>query len=95
MDIFNENMITLSDVDDIEFYVSEKVVNYFILSEEYLNMIITNIYSNSLLMLFSLTFFSTLYCCATKHKKKYQDYVLVSDAQPIAGTIVETNINKV
>lgn len=35
MDIFNDNMITLSDVKAIEFYISEKANNYYILSEEY------------------------------------------------------------
>ncbi len=95
MDIFNDNMITLSDVDAIEFFVSEKANNnYYILSEEYLNMIITNIYSNNLLILFSFTFFSTLYCCSMKYRRKYQDYVVLTDAEPIKGTIVENN-NKV
>ena len=95
MEIFNDNMITLSDVDAIEFFVSEKANNYYILSEEYLNMIITNIYSNNLLILFSFTFFSTLYCCAMKHRRKYQDYVVLTDAEPIKGTIVENNGHKV
>ena len=95
MDIFNDNMISLKDVDAIEFYVSEKANNYFVLSEDYLNIIISNIYSNNLLILFSLSFFSTLYCCAMKHRRKYQDYVVLADAEPIKGTIVESNENKV
>ena len=40
MDTFNDNMIPLKDVDAIEFYVSEKANNYFVLSEDYLNIII-------------------------------------------------------
>ena len=95
MDIFNDNMISLKDVDAIEFYVSEKANNYFVLSEDYLNIIISNIYSNNLLILFSLTFFSTLYCCAMKHRRKYKDYVVLTDAEPIKGTIVENNSYKV
>tara|TARA_E500000178_G_scaffold354966_1_gene425855 strand:- start:673 stop:960 length:288 start_codon:yes stop_codon:yes gene_type:complete len=95
MDTFNDNMIPLKDVDAIEFYVSEKANNYFVLSEDYLNIIISNVYSNNLLILFSLTFFSTLYCCAMKHRRKYQDYVVLAHAEPIKGTIVESNENKV
>ena len=95
MDVFNENMITLSDVDAIEFYVSEKANNFYIISQDYLNMIITNIYSNNLLILFTLTFFSTLYCCNMKYRKKYQDYVVLTDVEPIKGTIVENNSHKV
>ena len=38
---------------------------------------------------------STLYCCAMKHRRKYQDYVVLADAEPIKGTIVESNENKV
>ena len=95
MDVFNDNMITLSDVDAIEFYVSEKANNFYIINEDYLNMIITNIYSNNLLILFSFTFFSTLYCCSMKHRRKYQDYVVLTDVEPIKGTIVENNGHKV
>ena len=50
-------MISLQDVDVIEFYVSDKTNNYFVINEEYLNIIITNIYNNNLLILFSFTFF--------------------------------------
>ena len=30
-----------------------------------------------------------------KHRRKYQDYVVLADAEPIKGTIVESNENKV
>lgn len=95
MDFSNDNMISLNEVNAIEFYVSEEPDNYFIISEDYLNMILSNIYSNNLLILFTLTFFSTLYCCNMKHRKKYQDYVVLTDAEPIKGTIVENNSHKV
>ena len=95
MEVFNDNMISLKDVDAIEFYVSEKTTNYFVISEDYLKLLLTNIYSNNLLILFSLTFFSTLYCCAMKHKRKYQDYVVLTDVEPIKGTIIENNGHKV
>jgi hypothetical protein len=95
MEVFNDNMISLKDVDAIEFYVSEKATNYFVISEDYLKLLLTNIYSNNLLILFSLTFFSTLYCCAMKHKRKYQDYVVLTDVEPIKGTIIENNGHKV
>jgi hypothetical protein len=95
MEVFNDNMISLKDVDAIEFYVSEKATNYFVISEDYLKLLLTNIYSNNLLLLFSLTFFSTLYCCAIKHRRKYQDYVVLTHAEPIKGTIIENNGDKV
>ncbi len=95
MDFSNDNMISLNEVNAIEFYVSEEAENYFIISEDYLNMILSNIYSNNLLILFTLTFFSTLFCCNMKDRKKYKDYVVLTDAEPIKGTIVENNSHKV
>ena len=93
MEPFNDNLIMLYTGKN-ELLISEKIENYIIISEEYLNMIITNIYSNNLLILFSFTFFSTLYCCSMKHRRKYQDYVVLTDAESIKGTVVENN-NKV
>jgi hypothetical protein len=95
MDFSNDNIILLNEVNAIEFYISEEADNYFIISEDYLNMILSNIYSNNLLILFTLTFFSTLYCCNMKHRKKYKDYLVLTDTEPIKGTIVENNSYKV
>ena len=96
MESFNDNMITLyNGKNEIELLIGEKMNNYIIINEEYFNYLVTNIYNNNLLILFSFTFFSTLYCCAMKHRRKYKDYVVLTDAEPIKGTIVENNSYKV
>ena len=96
MEPFNDNMITLyNGKNEIELLIGEKMNNYIIINEDYFNYLVTNIYSNNLLILFSFTFFSTLYCCAMKHRRKYKDYVVVTDAKPIKGTILENNSYKV
>ena len=95
MDSFNSNLITLyNGKNEIELLIDEKINNYIIIDENYFKFLVSYIYNNNLLILFTLTFFSTLYCCTMKNKKKYKDYVVVADAQPISGTIVESN-NKV
>ena len=96
MEPFNDNMITLyNGKNEIELLIGEKMNNYIIINEDYFNYLVTNIYSNNLLILFSFTFFSTLYCCAMKHRRKYKDYVVVTDVEPIKGTILENNSYKV
>lgn len=96
MESFNDNMIMLyNGKNEIELLIGEKMNNYIIINEEYFNYLVTIIYNNNLLILFTLTFFSTLYCCNMKHRKKYQDYVVLTDAEPIKGTIVENNSHKV
>ena len=96
MDAFNDNLITLyNDKNKIEVIMSEKMNNYIIIDENYFNFLVNNIYNNNLLILFTLTFFSTLYCCTMKHRRKYKNYVVLADAQPVSGTIVENNNHKV
>lgn len=96
MDVFNDNLITLyNGKNELELLIGEKIENYIVIDENYFNFLVTNIYNNNLLILFTLTFFSTLYCCAMKDRKKYKDYIVVDDTQPISGTIVETNSYKV
>lgn len=96
MDVFNDNLITLyNGKNELELLIGEKIENYIVIDENYFKFLINNIYNNNLLILFSFTFFSTLYCCVMKDRKKYKDYIVVDDTQPISGTIVETNSYKV
>lgn len=64
--------------------------NFYIVGEDYLNLLVENIYSNKLLTLFSLTFFSTLYCCVIKSMKKHK-YMLLPQTEIIEGTIVNND----
>lgn len=95
MDTFNDNLITIyNGENELGLLIDEKINNYIIIDENYFKFLVRCIYNNNLLILFTFTFFSTLYCCSMKDKKKYQDYLVVADAKPISGTIVESN-NKV
>ena len=92
MESFNDNMITLyNGKNEIELLIGEKIENYIIINEDYFNYLVTIIYNNNLLILFSFTFFSTLYCCAMKHRRKYQDYVIVQQSEPVKGSIINND----
>ena len=91
MDSFNDNLITLySGKNEIELLIGKKIENYIIINEDYFNYLVTIIYNNNLLILFSFTFFSTLYCCAMKSKKKH-DYILVQQSEPVKGSIINND----
>ena len=85
-------METLYDINNIiysnndNYFVSDEIEN-LIISEKYLNLLISNVYTNNLLILFGLTFFSTLYCCAMKHRKNHE-YVILPTTEPIKGEAV-------
>ena len=91
MESFNDNLITLySGKNEIELLIGEKMENYIIMDKNYFNFLVTNIYSNNLLILFNFVFFSTLYFCAMKHKKKH-DYVIVQQSEPVKGSIINND----
>jgi len=75
---------------EIDIFVLDKNLNKFLLVDKnYFEYLISCIYSNELLSLFSFTFFTTLYCCAMKSKKKnYNKYIVVDESEPVKGEIV-------
>ncbi len=64
--------------------------NFYIVDEYYLNLLVENIYTNKFITLFSLTFFSTLYCCVIKSMKKHK-YILLPQTETIEGTIINND----
>ena len=71
---FNEDYVIIRDID-----------NYVVLDEDIYKSIIQNINCNYLMILFTITCFSTIIFCNRKPKN---DYVLVQDAKPVHGEIV-------
>lgn len=64
------------------------VLNRFLLVDtNYFEYLISCIYSNQLLTLFSFTFFTILYCCTMKNKNNNK-YVVVEQSEPVKGEIV-------
>ena len=55
-----------------------------------LNYIMSSLYSNNLLIIFSLGLFCSLYYCSNR-KKDYQ-YVVLENAEPIKGEIVDSKV---
>ena len=91
MDSFNDNLITLyTGKNEIELLMGKKMENYIVIDEDYFNFLVSNIYNNNLLILFTLTFFSTLYCCAMKNKKNH-DYIMVQQSDLLKKTIMQND----
>jgi len=89
MDLFNDNIILLyTGKNELEYY--KKIEDYIIMDVDYLNFLITNIYNNNLLILFSLSFFFTLYFCAMKNRKN-NDYILLQESEPVKGSIINND----
>lgn len=88
MDAFNDNMITLKELNKSRILVvEENFQKYYILREDFLYSIIYNLHSNNLLLLFFLSCFSTFICCNIKRKKN--NYTIIQQAEPvIKGEIV-------
>tara|TARA_B100000424_G_C22877732_1_gene467274 strand:+ start:873 stop:1118 length:246 start_codon:yes stop_codon:yes gene_type:complete len=79
MDInYNSDMIHAIYLETIE--------NYVVINEEMYKTIMSNINCNYLLILFTLSCFVSLMCSMKKPKN---DYVLVQDAKPVTGEIIE------
>ena len=73
---------------DLIFILVNKQINkYVIISQDYYKLLINNVYSNNLLILFALSFFTTLYCFNRKNKIKKHKYKVLQQ-EPIYGEIV-------
>ena len=67
--------------------VNKQINKYVIITQDYYTLLINNVYSNNLLILFALSFFTTLYCCSKKNKTKKHKYKVLQQ-EPIYGEIV-------
>lgn len=72
--------------DNLNTIYLENLDNYVILDEEIYKNILTSIEYNYLLILFSISCFSTIIYCMKKQKN---EYVLIQDANPVRGEIIE------
>jgi len=80
MDIIDSNNIEI-------IFTNENLNNLLLIDKNYFNYLISNIYSNQLLILFSFTFFTTLYCCAMKSRNNNK-YTIIEQIEPVKGEIV-------
>ena len=88
MEAFNENMITLQNNDNLEIISQNEIQNYFIINENFLDYIISNMFANNLLILFIFACFSSIYCCEIKNRNNKYHYQVVEENEPIIGEIV-------
>tara|TARA_Y100000816_G_C25869389_1_gene453784 strand:+ start:448 stop:693 length:246 start_codon:yes stop_codon:yes gene_type:complete len=79
-------MDTNYNSDSLNALYLENTENYIVINEEMYKAIISNIECNYLLILFTMScFVSFIYCI----KKPKNDYVLIKDAKPVKGEIIE------
>jgi len=75
-----------------DFMIVQDIDRYVIMDEDTYRWILANINCNYLMILFTMSCVCALVCSYKKHKN---DYVLVQDAKPVQGAIVEEPINRV
>jgi len=64
----------------------ENIENYVVINEEMYKSIVSSIECNYLLILFTMSCFVGILCSMKKPKN---DYVLIQDAKPVKGEIIE------
>lgn len=75
-----------------DFTIVQDIDRYIVMDEESYRWILANINCNYLMILFTMSCVCVLVC---SYKKPKNEYVLVQDAKPVQGAIVEENIDKV
>ncbi len=75
-----------------DYIIVQDVNKYILIDEESYFWILANIKCNYLMILFTMSCVCALVC---SYKKPKNDYVLVQDAKPVQGAIVEESIYKV
>lgn len=75
-----------------DFMIVQDIDRYVIMDEDTYRWILANINCNYLMILFTMSCVCALVC---SYKKPKNDYVLVQDAKPVKGAIVEESINRV
>tara|TARA_B110000046_G_C12869957_1_gene345587 strand:- start:500 stop:766 length:267 start_codon:yes stop_codon:yes gene_type:complete len=85
-------MVESSIVDNYKNYVfilDKNFDNFLLIDKNHFQYLVSNIYSNNLLILFSFTFFTTLYCCIMREKKiNKNQYIVVEQSEAVKGEIV-------
>jgi len=69
-----------------DYIIVQDVNKYILIDEESYFWILSNIKCNYLMIIFTMTCVCTLVC---SYKKPKNDYVLVQNAKPVKGAIVE------
>ena len=75
-----------------DFMIIQDIDRYVVMDEDTYRWILANINCNYLLILFTMSCVCALVC---SYKKPKNDYVLVQDAKPVQGAIIEEPINRV
>jgi hypothetical protein len=98
MDLMGENLL----IDNYENYISGLLIlteeisksTYLLIDENYFNYLISNIYGNHLLILFSLSFFTTLFYCSAKSRNKYKYYLVSNNEnlEAVDGKLVDNKV---
>tara|TARA_R110002072_G_scaffold193057_4_gene350248 strand:- start:57 stop:323 length:267 start_codon:yes stop_codon:yes gene_type:complete len=85
-------MVESSIVDNYKNYVfilDKNFDNFLLIDKNHFQYLVSNIYSNNLLILFSFTFFTTLFCCIMREKKiSKNQYIVVEQSETVKGEIV-------
>ena len=86
-------MVESSIVDNYKNYVfildKNFENNFLLIDKNHFQYLVSIIYSNNLLILFSFTFFTTLYCCIMREKKiNKNQYIVVEQSEAVKGEIV-------
>ena len=75
-----------------DFMIVQDIDRYVVIDEDTYRWILANINCNYLMILFTMSCVCALVC---SYKKPKNDYVLVQDAKPVKGAIVEEPTNRV
>jgi len=75
-----------------DFMIVQDIDRYVIMDEDTYRWILAHINCNYLMILFTMSCICALVC---SYKKPKNDYVLVQDAKPVKGAIVEEPTNRV
>jgi len=79
-------MDTNFNSDGLNAVYLENIENYVLINEEMYKSIVSSIECNYLLILFTMSCFVGILCSMKKPKN---DYVLIQDAKPVKGEIIE------
>ena len=79
-------MDTNFNSDGLNAIYLENIENYVVINEEMYKSIVSSIECNYLLILFTMSCFVGILCSIKKPKN---DYVLIQDAKPVKGEIIE------
>ncbi len=79
-------MDTNFNSDGLNAVYLENIENYVVINEEMYKSIVSSIECNYLLILFTMSCFVGILCSMKKPKN---DYVLIQDAKPVKGEIIE------